>query len=78
MLFNIKNYLKNNRCDTSRQAQYSLIFAATQEEAATAYGTAAIEYRGLNAVINFDLSRYIKWLKPNQNNIDNNKLLDIV
>lgn len=27
---------------------------------------AAIEYRGLNAVTNFDLSRYIKWLKPNQ------------
>lgn len=29
---------------------------------------AAIEYRGLNAVTNFDLSRYIKWLKPNQEN----------
>lgn len=27
---------------------------------------AAIEYRGLNAVTNFDLSRYIKWLRPNQ------------
>jgi AP2-like factor (ANT lineage) len=37
---------------------------------------AAIEYRGLNAVTNFDLSRYIKWLKPNNNSsndIDNNK-----
>ncbi|KAK1317529.1 AP2-like ethylene-responsive transcription factor [Acorus calamus] len=40
---------------------------ATQEEAATAYDMAAIEHRGLNAVTNFDISRYINCLRPNPN-----------
>ncbi|GLU01946.1 hypothetical protein SLE2022_192210 [Rubroshorea leprosula] len=53
---------------TYNEYTHILIKLSTQEEAARAYDIAASEYRGINAMINFDLSIYMRWLKPRANN----------
>lgn len=45
---------------------FHICFQGTQEEAAAAYDMAAIEYRGPNAVTNFDISIYADKLKKVQ------------
>ncbi|XP_073357237.1 AP2-like ethylene-responsive transcription factor At1g16060 isoform X1 [Aegilops tauschii subsp. strangulata] len=50
---------------------------ATQEEAAMAYDLAVIEHRGLNAVTNFDVSRYIKWHHHRHNHANDTDQLPV-
>ncbi|KAM3397235.1 AP2-like ethylene-responsive transcription factor BBM [Capsicum galapagoense] len=40
---------------------------STQEEVARAYDIAEIEYSGTNAMTNFDMNTYMRWLKPDAN-----------
>ena len=45
-------------CQKLYLAWFIILVAGTEEEAAEAYDIAAIKFRGLNAVTNFDMSRY--------------------